>query len=164
MNRILQKVVVEICTGTSLKRGPYPVRSFLTGRAGPAQQMKGDVSYGPGRQMRGDFSNGPGRVGKREVIFITSWTGPAKKKSVRDGPGPSLKIRPVQTSKVNSERLVSQAQPGIEPVTSCVPVFRAELLDLRWDEFLMELYVLRFLKRIKITFSTVGLCMSLLWT
>ena len=64
MNWILQKVMVEVCTGPSLTRGP---------RTRP----------GPGRQIKVDFSNGTGRAGNWEVIFPTGRAGPEPKKSTR---------------------------------------------------------------------------------
>ena len=63
MNRILQKVVVEVCTGPSLTQGPYPTRP------GSARD------FSVGHQMKGDFSNGLGRARYWEVIFLTDRAG-----------------------------------------------------------------------------------------
>ena len=64
---LIVKVVVEICTGPSLMRGPYlvqpgPARDISNG---PGWQIKGYFSNaGPDRQLRGDFSDGPSRASK----------------------------------------------------------------------------------------------------
>ena len=55
MNRILQKVLVEVYTGPSLTRGPYPARPAI-------------------------FQTGPGRAGNWEVIFPTGRTEPEPEK------------------------------------------------------------------------------------
>ena len=63
MNWILQKVVVEVCTGSSITLGPYLVR---------------------------DFSNGPGRAGKCKAIFPTGRADKWKAIFSTDRAGPAI--------------------------------------------------------------------------